>query len=46
MIQKKGVAMGGDFLSTGHNVRITSKKEFKGRNISVGFRVYMEIIEH
>jgi len=46
MIQEKNNAMGGDYLSTGYNVRITSKKEFKGSDISVGFRVYMEILEH
>lgn len=46
MIKKKGIAMGGDFLSTGYNVRITSKKEFKGSDISVGFRVYMQILEY
>ncbi len=45
MIQEKNYAMGGDFISTGYNVRITSKKEFKDKDISVGFRVYMEIIE-
>lgn len=45
MIQDKGYAMGGDFLSTGYNVRVTSKKKFKDKDITVGFRVYMEIIE-
>ena len=45
MIQKKGIAMGGDYLSTGYNVRITSKKEYTDRNVSVGFRVYMQILE-
>ncbi len=45
MIQEKNNAMGGDYLSTGYNVRITSKKEFKDSDIAVGFRVYMEIIE-
>jgi len=46
MLQEKNYAMGGDFLSTGYNVRITSKKEFKNYDVSVGFRVYMEIIEY
>jgi len=46
MIQAKNYAMGGDFLSTGYDVRITSKKEFKDKDIFVGFRVYMEILEY
>ncbi len=46
MVQEKNHAMGGDYLSTGYNVRITSKKEFKESDISVGFRVYLEILEY
>ena len=46
MIQEKNIAMGGDYLSTGYNVKVISKKEFKGNDVSVGFRVYMEIIEY
>ena len=46
MIQEEGIAMGGDFFSTGYNVRITSKSRYeKGGSARVGFRVYMEIIE-
>jgi formylglycine-generating enzyme required for sulfatase activity len=45
MIQKEGIAMGGDWMSTGYNVRVTSKKKYKEPSATVGFRVYMEIIE-
>jgi formylglycine-generating enzyme required for sulfatase activity len=46
MIQEEGIAMGGDWLSTGYNVRITSKKKYeKGGAPWIGFRVFMEIIE-
>jgi formylglycine-generating enzyme required for sulfatase activity len=47
MIQEEGIAMGGDWLSTGYNVRITSKKKYEnGGAVTVGFRVYMEIVEY
>jgi formylglycine-generating enzyme required for sulfatase activity len=45
MIQEDGVAMGGDFCSLGGQVRIKSKKNYKKNDITVGFRVYMEVIE-
>ena len=46
MIQEEGIAMGGDWCSTGYNVRITSKKNYASSgSVTVGFRVYMEIIE-
>ena len=46
MVQEEGVAMGGDWASTGYNVKITSKSRYeKGGSARVGFRVYMEIIE-
>ncbi|MDR1183096.1 MAG: formylglycine-generating enzyme family protein [Bacteroidales bacterium] len=45
MIQEENIAMGGDWRSTGYNVKITSKKKFENADISVGFRVYMEVIE-
>jgi formylglycine-generating enzyme required for sulfatase activity len=44
MIQEDHYAMGGDYLSTGYNVRIKSKKYFISPSSTVGFRVYMEII--
>ena len=46
IIQEEGIAMGGNWLSTGYNVRITSKKRYEnGGAVWAGFRVYMEIIE-
>jgi formylglycine-generating enzyme required for sulfatase activity len=45
MIQEEHIAMGGDWTSTGYNVRITSKKHYENTDVTVGFRVYMEIIE-
>ena len=46
MIQEAGIAMGGDWRSTGYNVRVSSKKKYENSgSITVGFRVYMEIIE-
>ena len=45
MIQEKHIAMGGDWQSTGYNVKITSKRSYKDVDMTVGFRVYMEIIE-
>ena len=46
MIQEEGIAMGGDWTSTGNNVKITSKKKYEKRgDVRIGFRVYMEIIE-
>ena len=45
MIQEEHYAMGGDWLSTGYNVRITSKKKYDEPSPTVGFRVYMEILE-
>jgi len=44
MIQENDNAMGGDFLSSGYNVRIKSKKKFTEPKCNVGFRVYMEIL--
>jgi formylglycine-generating enzyme required for sulfatase activity len=44
MIQEDHYAMGGDYLSTGYNVRIKSKKYFSTPSSCVGFRVYMEIL--
>jgi formylglycine-generating enzyme required for sulfatase activity len=44
MIQEDHYAMGGDYLSTGYNVRICSKKYFREPTSMVGFRVYMEVI--
>ena len=44
MIQEEGVAMGGDWMTTGY--KITTKKKYeKGGAAWIGFRVYMEIIE-
>jgi hypothetical protein len=45
MIQENHIAMGGDWKSTGYNVKITSKKQYQNSDVTVGFRVYMEIIE-
>ena len=45
MIQEENVAMGGSWQSTGYNVRITSKKTYDKPQATVGFRVYMEIVE-
>ena len=46
MVQEAGVAMGGDWCSAGENVKVTSKKKYEnGGHRTVGFRVYMEIIE-
>jgi formylglycine-generating enzyme required for sulfatase activity len=45
MTQENHIAMGGDWKSSGFNVKITSKKEYDKADVSVGFRVYMEIIE-
>jgi hypothetical protein len=45
MIQEEDIAMGGDWMSTGYNVRITSKKQYNNSDATVDFRVYMEIIE-
>ena len=45
MIQEEGISMGGDWLSTGYNVKIKSKKRYEKGSSTVGFRVYMEIIE-
>ncbi|MDR2980394.1 MAG: formylglycine-generating enzyme family protein [Bacteroidales bacterium] len=45
MVQIDSIAMGGDFLSLGYEVRTTSKKIYKDKDITVGFRVYMEILE-
>ena len=45
MTQEEGVAMGGDYNSTGYNVRVTSKKKYEKCCSTVGFRVYMEIVE-
>jgi formylglycine-generating enzyme required for sulfatase activity len=45
MIQEEGIAMGGDWLSTAYNVRITSKKKYEKPSATVGFRVFMKIIE-
>jgi formylglycine-generating enzyme required for sulfatase activity len=45
MIQEEHIAMGGDWMSTGYNVKITSKKQYENSDATVGFRVYMEIIE-
>jgi formylglycine-generating enzyme required for sulfatase activity len=39
MIDEKGVAVGGSWLSPGYDVRIESKKPFTGKEITVGFRV-------
>jgi formylglycine-generating enzyme required for sulfatase activity len=44
MIQEDHYAMGGDYLSTGYNVRVCSKKKFREPISTVGFRVYMEIL--
>lgn len=44
MIQEDHYAMGGDYLSTGYNVRVNSKKYYREPTSMVGFRVYMEII--
>jgi formylglycine-generating enzyme required for sulfatase activity len=44
MIQEEGIAMGGNYLSESHNVKITSKKKYETPSTTVGFRVYMEII--
>jgi formylglycine-generating enzyme len=44
MIQEDHYAMGGDYLSTGYNVRIKSKKKYAEPTSSIGFRVYMEIL--
>ena len=45
MIQEEHIAMGGDWLSTGYNVRINSKSKYDKSSPTIGFRVYMEIIE-
>jgi len=45
MIQTDGIAMGGNWLSLGYHVRVTSQKKYTKSDITVGFRVYMEIIE-
>jgi formylglycine-generating enzyme required for sulfatase activity len=45
MLQEEHIAMGGDWLSTEYNVRINSKKKYDKLSSTVGFRVYMEIIE-
>jgi formylglycine-generating enzyme required for sulfatase activity len=45
MIQQEHIAIGGDWMSTGYNVRITSKKKYEDADPVIGFRVYMEIIE-
>jgi len=44
MIQEEGIAMGGDWQSTGDNVKITSKRKYENASVWLGFRVYMEII--
>ena len=46
MIQEDHVAMGGDWFSTGFNVKINSKKAYDVCSPTVGFRVYMEIVEN
>lgn len=43
MIQEESIAMGGNFISTGYNVRVSSEKNYKNADVTVGFRVYMEI---
>lgn len=45
MIQEDHYAMGGDYLSSGYNVRINSKKYFREQISTIGFRVYMEILD-
>ena len=45
MIQKEGITMGGDWNSFGYDVTIRSKQKYEKPSATVGFRVYMEIIE-
>lgn len=45
MLQEEHIAMGGSWKSTGYNVRVTSKMHYEKPDNTVGFRVYMEIIE-
>jgi len=45
MIQEEGIAMGGDYLSKYYEVKTASKKKYETPSVTVGFRVYMEIIE-
>jgi formylglycine-generating enzyme required for sulfatase activity len=45
MVLEEGVAGGGDWMSPGYDVGINSKKKYDKTSCTVGFRVYMEIIE-
>ena len=45
MIQEEGIAMGGSWLSSGANVGITSEQKYEKPSCTVGFRVFMEIMQ-
>lgn len=46
MISEKGIAKGGSYNSTGYDVRIQSKMNYKEASPEIGFRVFMKILEN
>ena len=45
MVEEKGIARGGSWVSTGYDVRIDSKLKFEKSSPEVGFRYFMEVHE-
>jgi hypothetical protein len=46
MIQEKGIAKGGSWVSPGNDVKILSEELYSKSSNHIGFRVFMQVIEN